>query len=116
MTNSASASADMFAPVYLPDGATIKRVGGLCIDNDSTSAAYDILMKLVRRDNRTNTIQTVAQVATDALSSSPDKRIRHTSSINFPTVDNMYTYSLDVRFGPDGSTGLIFYGFWIVYE
>ena len=107
--------AQMFAPVNLPEGAVIKKVVGLCSDNDSSAPAY-VQMRLERRNNYSTTTQTLAEVSTDGLASSTSKRIRKTSVIAYPIVNNTYTYSLQVYFGPNGSTGLIFYGFWIVYE
>jgi hypothetical protein len=116
VASSGSVFADMYAPVYLPNGAIVKKVIGLCSDNDSSSPPNYVLMRLERRNNYANLSQTLAELSTDGLPASTSLRIRKTTDINDPTVDNLYSYSLRVSFGPYGSSGLIFYGFWIIYE
>jgi hypothetical protein len=115
ITNSAGGPATLFTPVYLPDGATITEIAGLCKDNDGASPTNYVWMVLWRRDHITLTSEIVAHVSTEGLSPSLGRRLCKSSSISYPTVDNRYTYSLSVNFGLGGYE-LMFYGFWIRYE
>jgi hypothetical protein len=102
------------AAVYLPHGATVKRLYAVITDNGS-GVDEAVAVFLSRQDLSTGAENSLAYVSSDPLPSNPNRRLLQDNSINYTTIDFRYSYVLKVRFWA-GTPNVKFHGAIIVYE
>lgn len=105
---------EMFVPVYLPHGATIKKFA-LLVVHDYSGEHLEVY--LVRQDPFTNTQIPLAEASTEGLPTSGSVRVLLDETIDEPIVKNTrYDYFVLVYFSHGGGTDLAFRGARIAYE
>lgn len=102
------------AAVYLPHGATVKRLYAVITDNGS-GPDEAVAVFLSRQDLATGVENSLAYVSSGPLLPDPNRRILQDNSISYATIDFKYTYLLTVRFWA-GTPNVKFHGAIIVYE
>lgn len=105
------------APIFLPDGAIIKKFGAVCIDRTDAPLAK-VSIYIGRLEHRTGDLGNIALVDTLFLPASDDKIVLVDHSIENPLVENhLYSYYLYVKFEKVGpNPDFEFNGAAIVYE
>lgn len=104
----------MIAPVYLPNGVTVKKLTTYLTDNTDRDEARMMII-LGRHNLRTGVREHMATISTRGCSASPAQLERSASTINNARIDNdKYSYYLDVIFGME-DPNLKFHGAKIYY-
>jgi len=106
---------DANAPIYLPEGAIIKKVTFYFTDNNpATTGKMDFSVN--RQKLSTGSLGTIAKANTGASASSASRTSIDAAKVINGKVDNLnYTYSINVRF--NAPTPLLqFHGAVIAYE
>ncbi|MBN2206433.1 MAG: hypothetical protein JW742_03425 [Candidatus Aminicenantes bacterium] len=103
------------APVYLPQGAVIKKVTFYFTDNDP-AASGKIDFSLNRQKLSTGGLAPIATASTGASATSASRKSIDAAKVVVGKVDNLkFSYSLNVRFGL-GTNLLKFHAAVIWYE
>lgn len=102
------------APINLPAGVTVKKLHVICTDT-SGALDEDVEVLLRRHDFATGTMQTLASVNSETKPPGPSRKLLTDSSIDYPVIDIMHSYDLELRFFVGGDTAK-FHGAVIVYE
>ena len=104
-----------YAPVYLPNGAKVKKFVVYYTDNDDTEQAT-ITVSLSCHNHTSGDILTMASVTSAGLPSSPDRRILEGNAVDNAQVKNdLNSYFLGIVFEESFPT-LIFHGAKVIYE
>jgi hypothetical protein len=102
------------APIYLPNGASVKQLIVFYTDNSIVSNE-DIAVYLYRHEMWTGISQQMGALGSVGRASSPHRRTIKDNSINNNVIDYHYSYSLTVEF-LRGSENVQFNGAIIVYD
>lgn len=114
-STSVASPLDANAPIYLPQGAVIKKVTFYYTDNNPASNGK-IDFSINRQTLATGSLGAIAKATTSAVAASASRKSIDAAKVINGKIDNLaYTYSLNVKFGLPTPL-LQFHGVVITYE
>ncbi len=114
-TNKAGDAPWAFAPVYLPDGAVVKKFLIYCTDNDN-NPENELSFELGRSKHEAEESEALASIYYCSTQPSPNRIILEDDSIDYPQINNKdYSYWLYIEI-ENPSQDVKFHGAKIIYE
>jgi hypothetical protein len=102
------------APIYLPVGATVKKLIVFYTDNGSDADEY-IFVTLYRQNLATGISGQMVWMSSSGMISDPGRRTLKDNRIDYAVIDYHFSYTLTVSFIL-GHSSIRFHGAIIVYE
>jgi hypothetical protein len=107
---------DNYAPLFLPHGARIRSLAVRYMDR-GCAQAQDIRVALLRQNMASGLVQTLAEVGSQGLLIDPARKTLLDDAIQNGVVNNnLFSYSLQVRFNYIKRDRVRFHGATILYE